>query len=231
MLDKEKHKGILVRILKDIYTDNTIGPVLGFKGGTAAFLFYELPRFSVDLDFDLLDAKKEDVVFEKVGKIVAKYGTMKGQRKKHFTLFYELSYSDADRNIKVEINRRDFGSKYEVMNYFGISMNVMIKEDMLANKLVALYERVERANRDIFDVWFFLQNNWPINKTLVEKRTGLLFQEFVGKCIVRLEKAAARSILSGMGELLDEKQKSWAKAKLKTETLFLLKIMLDDKNN
>jgi len=65
----------------------------------------------------------------------------------------------------------------------------------------------------------------------VEKRTGLLFQEFVGKCIVRLEKAAARSILSGMGELLDEKQKSWAKAKLKTETLFLLKIMLDDKNN
>jgi len=27
-----------------------------------------------------------------------------------------------------------------------------------------------------------------------------------------------------MGELLDEKQKSWAKAKLKSETLFLLKV-------
>ena len=63
MLNIEKHKGILVRILKDMYTDNTLGPVLGFKGGTAALLFYDLSRFSVDLDFDLLDPEKEDYVF------------------------------------------------------------------------------------------------------------------------------------------------------------------------
>lgn len=227
MLNIERHKGILVRILKDIYTDNALGPVLGFKGGTAALLFYELSRFSVDLDFDLLDPEQEDYVFERVGKIVAAYGKIKEQRKKHFTLFYELSYSEADHNIKVEINRRNFGSKYEVMNYFGISMKVMVKEDMFANKLAALYERVERANRDIFDVWFFLQNNWPINKALVEKRMGMIFGEVVAKCIEKLEKVSARSILSGMGELLEANQKNWAKAKLKTETLFLLKVMLD----
>ena len=228
MLNIEKHKGILIRILKDIYTDNTLGPVLGFKGGTAAMLFYELNRFSVDLDFDLLDTEKEDYVFEKIGKIVAQYGKIKEQRKKHFTLFYELSYSEADHNIKVEINRRNFGSKYEVMNYFGISMKVMVKEDMFANKLAALYERAERANRDIYDAWFFLQNSWPINKKLVEKRTELTFKEFVSKCIEKLEKISGRTILSGMGELLTEPQKDWAKAKLKTEVLFLLKVMLDD---
>ncbi len=82
MLDIERHKGFLIRILKDMYTDNTLGPVLGFKGGTAALLFYELPRFSVDLDFDLLDQKQEDHVFEKVGKIIASYGKVKDQRKK-----------------------------------------------------------------------------------------------------------------------------------------------------
>ena len=224
MLNIEKHKNILIRILKDIYTDNTLGPLLGFKGGTAALLFYELNRFSVDLDFDLLNPEKEDYVFEKVGKIISAYGKIKNQNKKHYTLFYELSYSDADQNIKVEINRRNFGSKYEVMNYFGISMKVMVKEDMFANKLAALYERAERTNRDIYDVWFFLQNNWPINKELVEKRIGLSFKECLSKCIVKLEKVANRSILAGMGELLDEKQKSWAKAKLKSETLFLLKV-------
>lgn len=228
MLNIERHKGLLVRILKDIYTDNTLGPVLGFKGGTAAFLFYELARFSVDLDFDLLDPEKEDYVFARIGKIVAAYGKIKEQKKKHFTLFYELSYAEADHNIKVEINRRNFGSRYEVMNYFGISMKVMVKEDMLANKMAALYERAGRASRDIFDVWFFLQNNWPINKELVEKRTGLTFRESVSKCIEKLEKASGRAILSGMGELLDAKQKTWAKAKLKMEALFLLKIMLDD---
>lgn len=228
MLNAEKHKGLLIRILKDIYTDNTLGPVLGFKGGTAALLFYELSRFSVDLDFDLLDPEKEDYVFERVGKIVAAYGKIKEQRKKYFTLFYELSYSKADHNIKVEINRRNFGSKYEVMNYFGISMKVMVKEDMFANKLAALYERVERTNRDIFDTWFFLQNSWSINKELVEKRTGFSFKETVTKCIEKLEKVSGRAILSGMGELLNTKQKDWAKTKLKAETLFLLKVMLDN---
>ena len=191
-------------------------------------LFYGLNRFSVDLDFDLLDQVQEDYVFERVGKIVAAYGKIKDQRKKHFTLFYELSYSDADHNIKVEISRRGLVSKYHVMNYFGISMNVMVKEDMFANKLVALYERAERANRDIFDVWFFLQNIWPINKELVEERTGMIFKEFVAKCIERLEKISGRAILSGMGELLDAKQKVWARAKLKKEAIFLLKVMLDN---
>ena len=228
MLNTEKHKGIFIRILKDIYTDNTLGPVLGFKGGTAALLFYDLKRFSVDLDFDLLDPEREEYVFERISKIVAAYGKIKDKRKKHFTLFYELSYSEADHNIKVEINRRNFGSKYEVMNYFGISMKVMVKEDMFANKLAALYERAERANRDIFDVWFFLQNSWPINKELVEKRLNITFKESLVKCIEKLEKVSSRAILSGMGELLDANQKVWVKAKLKTEVIFLLKVMLDN---
>jgi predicted nucleotidyltransferase component of viral defense system len=227
MLKIENHKNILIKILKDIYTDNTLGPLLGFKGGTAAMLFYELNRFSVDLDFDLLSPEKEDYVYERIGKIISAYGKIKDQNKKHYTLFYELAYSEADQNVKIEINRRSFGSRYEIVNYFGISMQVMVKEDMFANKLAALYERAERANRDIFDVWFFLQNDWPINKELVEKRLGFSFKECVEKCIAKLEKVAGRTILAGMGEVLDEKQKIWVKAKLKDETLFLLRVLLD----
>jgi predicted nucleotidyltransferase component of viral defense system len=56
------HKTILFQILKDIYSDTTIAPFLGFKGGTATLLFYNLDRFSVDLDFDLLDESKENYV-------------------------------------------------------------------------------------------------------------------------------------------------------------------------
>ena len=228
MLNIEQHKNILIRILKDIYTDATLGPVLGFKGGTAALLFYNLNRFSVDLDFDLLDSTKEDYVFERIGQILSAYGKIKDKQKKHYTLFYQLSYLDSDQNVKVEINRRNFGSSYEVLNYFGISMLVMVKKDMFANKLAALYERAERANRDIFDVWFFLQNNWPINKKLIEQRLGISFKECLIKCIAKLEKVSNQKILAGMGEVLDKNQKIWAKNKLKNETLFLLKIMLDN---
>ena len=228
-LDINKHKNILIKILKDIYTDNTIGPILGFKGGTAAYLFHNLKRFSVDLDFDLLEPEKEDYVFEKIEKIISVYGKIKTKRKKRYTLFFEMSYADKDHNIKIEINRRSFGSKYEVINYYGISMKVMLQEDMFANKIVAMYERIEKTNRDIYDVWFFLQNNWPINKELVEKRTGMPFNEFLSKCIEKLEKLPERSILAGMGELLDEKQKNCAKKNLKTDVLFLLKLLFRNK--
>lgn len=67
--DYSKHKNILLQILKDIYTDTSISPYLGFKGGTAAMMFYDLPRYSVDLDLDLLDESKEIEVFEKINLI------------------------------------------------------------------------------------------------------------------------------------------------------------------
>jgi len=62
-LDYLKHKNIMLQILKDVYRMLLLPPYLGFKGGTAALLFYGLPRNSVDLDFDLLDETKEEEVF------------------------------------------------------------------------------------------------------------------------------------------------------------------------
>ena len=76
------HRNIMLQILKDIYSDTTISPFLGFKGGTAAYMFYDLSRFSVDLDFDLLDKTKEDYVFEKVRRIMRNYGNLKEAKKK-----------------------------------------------------------------------------------------------------------------------------------------------------
>ena len=227
-LDTTRHKNILVKILKDIYTDTGIGPFLGFKGGTAAYLFYELSRASLDLDFDLLDEVKEDVVFAKMEEIAKQYGQIKEHRKKRFNLFLLLSYENDAPNIKIEINRRGFGSQYEVKSYLGISMKVMIREDMFAHKLVAMYERMGKANRDIFDVWFFGQKDWPINKDIVEKRTEMPFRDFLHKCIEALEKLPNRDILAGMGELLDEKQKAWVKAKLISEVIFQLKLTLEN---
>ena len=227
-LDINIHKNILLKILKDIYTDSSLGPVLGFKGGTSVYLFYELNRFSTDLDFDLLDKSKEQEVFNKIESIVKKYGVIKEKTNKRNTLFFLLSYFEDDQNIKIEINKRDFGSKYEVKNYLGISMLVMKKEDMFAHKLVAMTERNKIANRDIFDIYFFLNNNWGINREIVEKRTKIKFVDYLKKCIKFIEGISSRNILSGMGELIDKKQKVWVKSKLQQDVIFLLKLMLDN---
>lgn len=230
-LNSSTHKNILVQILIDIYSDTTISPYLGFKGGTAAYLFYGLERFSVDLDFDILDKSKEDYVFDQVGKIVKKYGTIKEAQKKRFNLLFLLSYNNKEKNaqnVKIEINRRSFGSKYEVHFFNGISMLVMAKEDMFAHKLVAMHERLGKTSRDIFDVWFFSKNNWGINKEIIEKRTKVPYKTFLGMCIKELEEKSNNNILYGIGELLTEKQKDWAREKLKNETVFLLRLSLDN---
>ena len=109
----------------------------------------------------------------------------------------------------------------------GISMLIIVKGDMFAHKLVAVLERKKIAHRDVYDIWYFLKNRWPINKEIVEKRTGINFKDYLKKCIAFVESLSDRNILSGMGELLDEKQKAWAKIHLRKETVFLLKIRLE----
>ena len=65
-LNKELHEYYMRTILKEIFQDSFLSNILAFKGGTSLFFFHKLERFSVDLDFNLLDNTKEDLVFEKV---------------------------------------------------------------------------------------------------------------------------------------------------------------------
>jgi len=225
-----RHKNILLQILKDIFSDTSISPYLGFKGGTAALMFYGLKRNSVDIDLDILDQSKEQEVFEKIQKIVETYGKVIDSRIKRFNLVTIISYDLKSQNIKVEVNRRDFGSKYELKTLLGISMQVMVQEDMFANKLMAMYERIGKTSRDVYDVWFFIKNNWQINKKLVEDRSKISFKESLFKCIDLLEKMDNRHILDGLGELLDEAQKDWVRAKLKSDTIFLLKTRIESED-
>lgn len=225
-IDISTHRTILFQILKSIYTNPQIAPLLGFKGGTAALMYYNLDRFSVDLDFDLLDDEQEDFVFDQITAIISKYGTVKDSYKKHFNLFWSVSYEDKSQNIKVEINHRRFNSQYESKIYLGVPMQVMVKEDMFAHKLVAMYERIGKTSRDIYDVHFFLQNRFPINKALVEERTKMPFDTFISKCISKLEKLENRHILDGVGELLTPNQKDHTKATLKQDTLSLLHLLI-----
>ncbi len=226
-LDYPKHKNILLQILKDIFSDTSLSPYLGFKGGTAALMFYGLDRNSVDLDLDLLDEVQGEKIFDKIQKIASRYGQIIDARIKRFNIIVVISYDLESQNIKIEINRRDFGSKYELKTLLGIPMEVMVKEDMFANKLMAMYERIGKTSRDIYDVYFFAKNNWPINRSLVENRAKLSFKQVLSKCIKLLENMDNRHILDGLGEILIKSQKDWVREKLRLETIFLLKAWLE----
>ncbi len=227
MVDINKHRFYLVQILKDIYSDIELSNCLGFKGGTSLMFFYNLPRFSVDLDFNLLDPNKEDIVYKKVRKILLKYGTIFDEAKKFYGPLIVLDYGVNERKLKVEITNRLFDNNYEIKNLLGLNILVMVQEDMFAHKLCALLDRESITNRDIFDCWFFMQKQTPINKNIVEFRMDMPFVDYVQKCIEKIESMSGKSLLQGMGELMDNKMKTFVRNKLRTEVIGLLKFYKD----
>jgi predicted nucleotidyltransferase component of viral defense system len=234
MLNWEKHKFNMVRILKDIYEHPQLGNYLGFKGGTACRLFYGLTRYSVDLDFDLIFSenlsekervKKEEFIFSEMEKILKKYSELEIREAtiKHYTIFFLLSYGKGEHTVKVEISRRPNKTKFVIENYLGIPMRVTTKEDAFANKLIALTDRKKVAMRDVFDVYYFFSEGWSINEEIVQKKVEMSLRKYLDKCVEFVSSLSDNHILDGLGELLDEPQKNWAKDKLKTETIFLIK--------
>lgn len=227
MFERNQHKIVLIKILKAIYADPILRTILGFKGGTAGFLFYELPRLSVDLDFDLLDEKKKEVVLKKLKAVLPQFGTLIEVREKRYTLFCLISYQKGERKIKIEISKRPAKSSFELRNYLGIPVFLMKKEDMMAGKLSALLTRRKFAARDLFDLWFYLKNNWEINEKVLKEKTGFSLEEALKKTLQKVKSVKKNQLLQGLGELLDEKQKIWVKEKLKEELLFYLKLYLE----
>ncbi len=224
MLDINRHKLLLVSILKDIYTDMELATTLGFKGGTAHMLFYDLPRFSVDLDFNLLSQEKAKKVFQKVRKILLRYGRIKDEAEKHHGLICVLDYGAGNRNLKIEISNRLFPDSYEIKSYLSIPMLVMTKKDMFAHKLCALLDRKVFTSRDVFDVYFYMKDQTPVNKDIVELRMMMGFEEYMDACIEMIEQLSPKKLLDGIGELIDEKLKSFVRTKLKQECLQFLRM-------
>jgi len=223
MLDINRHRYYLVQILKDIYSDLELANCLGFKGGTALMFFYDLPRFSVDLDFDLLQNDAYDLVYDKLRGIVENYGTVFDEAKKHFGPIIVLDYGVGERKLKLEISTRKFDNRYEIKNLLGFNVRVMLVSDMFAHKLCALLDRTTSTNRDIFDVWFFMQAKTPVNKKLIELRMDVPYEKYIDQCIKHLESKKNKRLLDGLGELMDPGLKPFVRTKLLPETIGLLR--------
>jgi len=225
-MDKQKHQTILLKILKKISDDTLLQKTLGFKGGTAAYLFYDLPRFSVDLDFDLLDQEKKDEVFMRLKKLMAEFGELLEAIEKRYTLFFLLRYQKGERLVKVEVSKRKSSASFQLKHHLGIPVLVMEKKDVVTGKLSAFLTRKKFAARDLFDLWFFLSQEESINPDLLKEMTGHSPKKALREAKNKVKATKTRQLLQGIGELLEEKQKNWVKEKLKEETLFYVDLYL-----
>jgi predicted nucleotidyltransferase component of viral defense system len=223
-INVDAHKRVLTMLLLEIC--RSIGTKIAFKGGTASMIFYSLPRFSLDLDFDVLKeiTSKEE---EAISLILNKRGRILEQENKRHTLFFLFDYEKGRPNVKLEFNKRIWqNNRYLIKQLMGVQINVQDEATTLSNKMVALIERKNPVPRDLFDIHYFLTIYFRPNPDLIRERAGMELDDFIQKLIEAIDvKFSDKSVLYGLGELINASQQSWAKRMLIPETKRLLEEM------
>lgn len=221
MLQIAKHEQILKSILRDIYTNPKLQVNLALKGGTCLYMFYDLDRFSVDLDFNLRGEDFDDSVLDEV---IKKHLTIVDRSDKRNTWFWLGSYEKAFQKVKVEVSKRDYPDKYINKDFYGLTVSIMDPSCMFAHKLCAIADRNMLQNRDLYDAHFMFVKNFDIDENIIKLRTGKTVQQYFIELVELIEqKVTQNNVLNGLGELLTDQQKDSVKATLKRDILFDLK--------
>lgn len=222
------HRAWLLRLLSEIIDDAQLKQFLRFKGGTCASMLGFLDRFSVDLDFDILDESKTREIREKLAKIFADLDLeIKGQSPKvlEFTLKYPSSANERN-SLRLDIIGKNYQKNIyenqllpEINRYFGCQT----VETMFSHKLVALSDRYDKhktiAGRDIYDIHYFFFTGQKYKKELITERTRKNMLEFFQDLKKFIERWVTTDLLvQDLGTLLPQGKMHFVKKNLLTET-------------
>lgn len=221
---------VMFQLLNCILHSN-LKDYLAFKWWTLCYFLYQLPRFSTDLDFDCI--KEYPNLMEEMESLLLSVNeiTIKDKKDKQFTYFFLINYWEWEHNIKIEISKKIYkNTHYETINFFWKPIIAMEKSSIFANKLVALSERLK--NRDLFDVYYFFSENFPINEDVIEERTKMKAIEFYKHIYAELPKHyTPNTILAELWDLISEKQKAFMKTKIVNEVQWYLQYKIFEKQN
>ena len=177
-----------VLMLNAIYK-HKLGNKMYFMGGTGLRLFYKLPRFSEDLDFNAKELPSEefDSLLDVVGVSLKNEGFEVTIKRKDIYDVYSarIGFRSVMRNfglvdqrgedivIKIEANRPVWQIKYEplALSAFGLLFTALLmdKGSFLAEKSHAFIRR--GRGRDVYDVLFMLRLKFPLDKKMFSAKT------------------------------------------------------------
>lgn len=201
-----------VIILSTIYKHD-LGRSVFFTGGTALRFFYNLPRFSEDLDFNTsyLNFERFKDILGAIDKGLRKEGFLaKTSTERRKNLFIaELNFIDLmrlyditdkrglDLMIKVEIYRPlwDLQTESAVLSLYGYNFSSILlsKANMLSEKLLALLNR--KRGRDIYDTLFMLKKRFPFNESvLLSNKIEKMPKELIIEHLKKLSEKELKSL-------------------------------------
>lgn len=226
------HKSQLNRLLIEIIDQPALSQNLAFKGGTCAAMLGYLDRFSVDLDFDVLNNADETVLRGELHQVFDYLGLTVAEELKN-ALMFRLRYPSKPgkrSTMKVSANSHVVkANKYRVIYLSEVDrmMNCQTVKTMFANKLVAVTNRHDLhgtvAGRDIYDIHHFFIHGHSYNAQVILERTGLEPSEYFKKLSHFIKKHVTQTIINeDLNTLLPYKQFQQIRKVLIPETLAIL---------
>lgn len=227
------HKAQLLRLLTAIADNTFLANSLYFKGGTCASMLGYLDRFSVDLDFDLLDESKTETIRKELKLLFRGIGLeIKDESPKvlEFLLRYEAPQYERN-SLKLDVVGFKYGANvYEPKQLSEINRTLICqtKETMFSHKLVAITERYQKresiAGRDVYDIHHFFLNGYRYIPEIIEVRTKQKPLKYLSTLLDFIQDKITVSLLvSDLGTLLPKEKMAFIKTNLLTETLVFIK--------
>jgi hypothetical protein len=185
------------------------GSQIAFKGGTALKLFYDLPRYSEDIDYDSLPGVSPEELIDIIKGLCTKKGwEITDNAVKYHTILVELRFRGPDRNfhIKIEISTREKELKTAILPLRGVPIVTLEPSFLMTEKLLTFLGR--QAGRDIFDTWFILNGAYPLDDAMIKAvftNRAAFFQALLGT----VKKADQKKILRDTGKLLNQDHRNW----------------------
>jgi len=186
-----------------------------FKGGTAIKLLFGSRRFSEDLDFTTkLDEKSlKQIIAQVITSLEAEFPhltvkeltTLTGYSAK---LYLPTEISSQDLTIKLDFSQRE--SVLEKMSsplqtLLPVATTAVVEhlsaKEILAEKIRALGKR--KKGRDLFDLWYLLSKQTPLNLSFVKKKFTFYQEDFSVKSLIeKVEKWPKEEIDSDLRRFL-----------------------------
>ena len=185
------------------------GSQIAFKGGTALKLFFDLPRYSEDIDYDSLPGISAQRLIKTIRDLFAKRRwEITDEAIKYFTILLELRFAGPERHfrVKIEISTREKELETTILSFRGVPILTLEPSFLMTEKLLTFVDR--QAGRDIFDAWFILEHGYPLKESLI-KKTFAGYKNFYQAMLNIVEKADTKNILRDTGKLLGEDHRNW----------------------
>lgn len=164
-----------------------------FKGGTALYKLYSIPRFSEDLDFSLMKATNNENIKEIINKAAENSGlkisNIKETKGSILIKMICTGLLTRQNTLRIDISLKNKLIKgFDVKNYIPeyvdinpFSLRMLKLEEIIAEKIHAILSR-DKA-RDLFDLFFLLRIS-KYDKKLVEDKLKIFSIKYNEKDVI-----------------------------------------------